>query len=98
MLVAGSRLSLCSEWGSLFAVMHRLLITVASPIVSTWTSVAAEPGLCVCGSRGLVAPQHEGSSQTRDQSHDLCTDRQILNYQTTREAPVMVFQTTLSYP
>ena len=35
--------------------------------------------------RGLVAPQHVGSSQTRDQTCVPCTGRQILNHWTTRE-------------
>ena len=39
----------------------------------------------------LVAPQHVGSSQTRDQTCVPCVDRRILNYWTTREALVGVF-------
>ena len=37
---------------------------------------------------GLVAPQHVGSSQTRDQTHVPCIDKQILNHCATREVPV----------
>lgn len=35
---------------------------------------------------GLVAPQHIGSSQIRDQTHVSCSGRWILNLGTTREA------------
>ena len=38
-------------------------------------------------SRGLAAPQHVGSSQTRDGTHVLCMGRHILNQWTTREVP-----------
>ena len=34
---------------------------------------------------GLAVPWHVGSSQTRDQIHDPCFHRQILNHWTTRE-------------
>ena len=37
-----------------------------------------------------VATQHEGSSQTRDQTGVRCIARQILNHWTMREAPVWV--------
>ena len=40
---------------------------------------------------GLVAPQHVGSSQTRDQTHVPCIGRQILNHCTTREIPLLNF-------
>ena len=36
---------------------------------------------------GLVAPQHVGSSLTRNWTHVLCHDRWILNHWTTREVP-----------
>ena len=34
---------------------------------------------------GLVAPQHMGSSPTKDQTYVSCTDRQILYHWSTRE-------------
>ena len=40
---------------------------------------------------GLVAPQHVGSSQTRDQTCVPCTGRQILNHWTTREVQPLSF-------
>ena len=49
-------------------------------------------GFSSCGIRGLVAPQHVGSSQTRDSAGVPCTARQILNHWTTREAPHMLLQ------
>ena len=39
----------------------------------------------------LVASQHVGSSQTRDQTHDPCIGRWILNPWTTREALLIYF-------
>ena len=36
---------------------------------------------------GLVAPQHVGSSQTRDQTHVPCIGRSVLSHWTTREGP-----------
>ena len=44
-----------------------------------------------CGSRGLVAPRHVGSSQTRARTHVPCIGRQILNHCATREALPIVF-------
>ena len=35
-------------------------------------------GLLEGGLKGLAASQHEGSSQTRDQTHVSCNGRQIL--------------------
>ena len=43
--------------------------------------------------RGLAALWHVGSSQTRDQTHVPCIDRQILNHWTTRE--VLIFKLIL---
>ena len=36
---------------------------------------------------GLAAPQHVGSSRTRDRTRVPCTGKQILNHCTTREVP-----------
>ena len=44
-----------------------------------------------CGSRGLVAPRHVGSSQTRARTRVPCIGRQILNHCATREAPSLPF-------
>ena len=40
---------------------------------------------------GLAAPQHVGSSWTRDQTCVPCTGRRILNHCTTREVPPHLF-------
>ena len=42
---------------------------------------------------GLVAPQHMGSSSTRDRTSVPCIARGILNHWTTREAQVVVLLT-----
>ena len=40
---------------------------------------------------GLVAPRHVEFSQTKDQTHVLCTGRQIFNHWTIREVPSYFF-------
>ena len=40
---------------------------------------------------GLVAPQHVGSSQTRDRTHVPCIGRRILNHCATRGQPLYLF-------
>ena len=40
---------------------------------------------------GLLAPQHEGSFQTRDQTHVSFIGRQILHHRATREALLFIF-------
>ena len=57
-----------------------------------WASIVVSHGLSICGSqalecRGLVAMQHVGPSQTRDQTHVPCIGRGTLNDCTTREVP-----------
>ena len=42
---------------------------------------------------GLVAPEHVESSQTRDQTHVPCIDRQILIHGTTKEVLFFSFLT-----
>ena len=75
--------SSCGEQGPLFAVMSGLLIAV--------TSLVAARGLSFwC--KGLVSPQHVGSSQTRDQTCVPCIGRRILNLWTTREVPSHKFE------
>ena len=54
--------------------------------LSNRDSRALQHWLSSCGARGLVTPQYVGTSQTRDQTGDPCTNRQILNHQTIREA------------
>ena len=41
---------------------------------------------------GLAAPQHVGSSQTRDRTRVSCIGRQIFNHCTTREVPIFVLK------
>ena len=71
------------------------------PLLS-WSTGSRHTAFSSCGSRapehwlsscgGLDAPQHVGSSQTRDRTHFPCNGRRILNRQTTREAQGDVFQ------
>ena len=53
-------------------------LVVAHGFQSTWAQQLWYPG--------LAAPQHVGSSQTRDQTHVSCIGRRILIHCTTREA------------
>ena len=79
--------SSCGKWGPLFIAVHGPLTVAAS--------LAAEHRLQTrrlsnCGSRGLAAPRHVGSSQTRARTRLPCIGRQILNHCATREARVWV--------
>ena len=82
--------SSCGEWGPLF-------IMVCGPLAIA-ASLVAEHGLQTrrlssCGSPGLVAPRHVGSSQTRARTRVPYTGRRILNHCATREAQVgIVFE------
>ena len=88
----------CCEWGLLFVVVHGLLTAVASLIVEYGLQAHRLQQLQHTGSRaqaqylwrtGLVAPQHVGSSQTRDRTHVPCIGRRILNHCATREVPTI---------
>ena len=68
-----------------------------------WLLLLQSTGLQYCSARtqyswhtGFAAPQHVGSSQTRDWTHVLCIAWQILNHWTTREAPSLDFWWVLS--
>ena len=81
----------CSERKLLFVVVHGLLIAVASLVAEQGSRHA---GFSSCGTwaqhlwlTGLVAPQHVGSSRTRDWTHVPCIGRRILNHWATREVP-----------
>ena len=67
---------------------HRLLIAVTSLVWSTGSRVCGlqHLGLNSWGSRGLAAPWHMGSSQTRDPTYVSCFGSWILYHWTTREA------------
>ena len=87
----------------LFVAVLRLLIAVASLVVEhglqvdgLWQlqhmgSAVVARGLQSAGSvvwhTVLVAPQHVGSSRTRDQTRVPCIGRRILNHCTTKEVP-----------
>ena len=81
--------------GSSLAVVLGLLIAVNSVehrFSGVQASVVAAHGLGTCASlalelrcTGLVALQHVGSSQTRDQTCVTCIGWQILNHWATRE-------------
>ena len=87
--------------GSSLAVVLGLLIAVNSVehrFSGVQASVVAAHGLGTCASlalelrcTGLVALQHVGSSQTRDQTYVPCIDRWILNCWTTREVHIYLF-------
>ena len=66
--------SSCRQQRLLFVVVRRLLMAVASLVAELWCT-------------GLVAPQHVGSSWTRDQTCVPCIGRRILNPWPTRELP-----------
>ena len=93
--------------GYSIAVAHGLLIAVASccrsqalghsdfSSRSRWAQKLWFPGSRAQATQlwrtGLVAPQHVGSSWTRDWTHVSCIGRWILYHWTTREAPLVVF-------
>ena len=54
-------------------------------------SLIAECGLSSCGTTGLVALRHVGSSQARDRTHVPCIGRQILYHCATREVPDLCY-------
>ena len=68
-----------------------LLIAVRGPLTITASLVAEHRlqtrRLSGCGTRGLVAPRHVGSSQTRARTRVPCIGRQTPNHCATREAP-----------
>ena len=75
--------SSCGKRGPLFIVVCGPLTVAASLVAGHRLQMRR---LSSCGSRGLVAPGHVGSSQTRAQTHVPCIGRQILNHCATREA------------
>ena len=88
--------SSCCEKGYFFLAVHGLLIGMASLIAEHRQQAHGLQQLQLTGSRawaqqlwgmGLAAPQHVGSSRTRDQTYVHCVGRWIPNPQTTREVP-----------
>ena len=79
----------CSRWELLFTPGPGHLAAVASPVLERRLQQLQLVGSRVLGQSlwrtGSVAPQHLGSSQTRDQTHIPCIGRQILNHWTTKE-------------
>ena len=73
----------CGKWGPLFIAVRRPLIIAASLVAEHRLQTRR---LSNCGSRGLVAPRHVGSSQTRARTRVPRISRQILNHCATREA------------
>ena len=76
--------SSCGKWGPLFIAVRGPL-TVAASLVAEHRLQTRR--LSSCGSQGLVAPRHVGSSQTRAGTRVPCIGRQTLNHCATREAP-----------
>ena len=80
--------SLVSEsGGSSLVAVHVLLVA--------GTSVVEEHRLQQRWHTGLVALRHVGSSQIRDGTSVCCIARQILNYWTTKEAPIYIIYNSL---
>ena len=75
--------SSCGKRGPLFIAVRGPL-TVATSFVAEHRLQTRR--LNSCDSRGLVAPWHVGSSQTRARTRVPCIGRQILNHCATREA------------
>ena len=80
--------------GHSLVALCRLLLAVASFVAEHRLQGVQTSIMWLLGSRarteqlqctGLVAPQHVGSSQIRDQTHVTCIGRQILNHWMTRE-------------
>ena len=61
-------------------------------------SLIAECGLSSCGTTGLVALRHVGSSRARDRTHVPCIGRQILYHCATREVPDLCFPLMTARP
>ena len=74
--------STCGKRGPLFIAVRGPLIIAASLVAEHRLQTRR---LSNCGSTGLVAPRHVGSSQTRARTRVPCIGRQILNHCATRE-------------
>ena len=88
------------------AAVRRLSLAVASGVYSLsrcadftlrwllllWSTGFRHVGFSSCGSRGLVAPWHVGSSRTRARTRVPCIGRRILNHCATREAQIVRFK------
>ena len=98
--IALHRLSLAvASWGYFLAVVHRLLIAVASLLQSMGCRARRLQQLQFTGSRactqslwcmGLVAPQHLDSSQTRGGTRAPCISRHFPIHRTTREVQSVI--------
>ena len=92
-------LFLAAFWVFVAAARGLSLVAASRGYSSLWYAgfslqwlLVAEHGLQVRGLQqlwhmDLVAPQHVGSSRTRDLTHVPCTGRQILNHCATTEVP-----------
>ena len=85
--------SSCSKRGSLFIAVRGPLTIAASPVAEHRLQMRR---LSNCGSRGLVAPRHVGSSHTRARTRVPCIGRQILNHCATREALLYLYNKSCS--
>ena len=92
--------------GYSLVVVCRLFVAVASIVAghrlgwecSSCDSQALEHRLCNCGI-DLVVPQHVGSSQTRDQTCDSCTGRQILyQWASDQGSPLIILYLCIEMP
>ena len=83
--------SSCAEWGLLFVVVHVFSLQWLLLLQSMGSRCV---GFIRCGTQaqylwrtGLVAPQHVGSSRTRNRTRVPCIGRRVLNHCATREVP-----------
>ena len=68
----------------------RLSPVVVLGLLRRWLLWLWSTGSLGCRASAAVAPQHAGSSWTRDRTSVLCTGRQILNHWTTRKVLLFV--------
>ena len=80
----------CGKWELLFLAVLGLSI-VAAFLVAEHILYSAQAS--VGASSGLAAPQHGGSSQTRERTHVPSVGRRILNHCTTREVRSFILNT-----
>ena len=80
--------SSCGKWGPLFITVRGPLTVTTSLCCGAQAPDAQAQQLWL---RGLVAPRHVGSSQTRARTRVPCIGRQILNHCATRETLYLYF-------
>ena len=77
-----------SVWRTGFSLRWVLLLRSTGSRYSGFSSCGAQAQQL--WHKGLVTPQHVGSSRARDQTHVPCVGKWILNHCTTREVPTQI--------